>query len=102
MQVMKHLRMPADIGIQNISRELEREAHCVAVVVVRDVLAPVEKIGVCVAGMRHVPAEEVDHAVAAIYFDNRRDESNQVVANVSDVRALVHGETIRKLHQSGG
>ena len=38
-------------------------------------------------------------AVASVDFDDRRDQRNEVVADVLDVRALVDGEAIGELHQ---
>ena len=40
-------------------------------------------------------------AVAPVDFDDRRDQRDEVVADVLDVRALVHREAIGELHQRG-
>src|SRR3546814_7074791 len=41
VQVVDHLRALADIGVEHGAAEVERQGHRVAVVVVRDVVAPV-------------------------------------------------------------
>jgi hypothetical protein len=49
--------------------------------------------------MREVPAVDVDHAVATVHLDDRRDERDHVLADIADVGALVDGETVGELHQ---
>ena len=48
-----------------------------------------------------MPVVDIDHAVAAIDFDDRRDQRDHVVANRSHVRAVVDGEPISEFHQRG-
>gem|GEM_PF-6641918 len=49
--------------------------------------------------MRHVPAEDVDLAIATVHFHDRSDEGDQVVADVPDVWALINREAVRQLHE---
>ena len=51
--------------------------------------------------MREVPVVNVDHAIAAVDFDDRRDQRHHVVANRFDVRAVVDDEAISQFHQRG-
>ena len=76
--------------------------HGVAVVVVGDVVAPVEKARPILAGMRFVPPVDIHHAVAAVDFDHRRDEHDHVRADVLDVGRVVDGQAIGQLHQRRG
>ena len=68
----------------------------------RDVVAPVEKVRVGFVGMRSMPAVDIDHAIAAIDFDDGRDESDDVRADVLDVGRVIDGETVGELHQRRG
>ena len=99
MQVVQHLRLPVDVGVEDILRQLERHPHRVAVVVVRDVLAPVEEWRRGLARPLHAPVEEIHDAVASVDLDDGGDERDEVVADVPDVLALVDGEAVGELHQ---
>jgi len=101
VQVVQHLRMPLHVRVQHVLGELERGAHCIAVIVVRDVFAPVDQARVVLPGMREVPLVDVHHLVAAVDLDDRRDERDQIVADRPDVLVLVHGEPVGELHQRG-
>ena len=78
---------------------LQRQRHRVAVVVVRDVFAPVDQPRPILAGIGQMPSVDVDLAVTPVDFDDRRDEGDQIVANLFDVRALVNGQPVRQFHQ---
>ena len=69
------------IGIQHVPREFQREADCVAVVVVGDVMSPVDQRRPVFFGISQVPVVDIDHAVAPVDFDDRRDQGDDVVAN---------------------
>jgi hypothetical protein len=45
-----------------------------------------------------VPLVEIDHAIAAIDFDNRRNQGDHVVANGFDVGTLVDGQPVGQFH----
>jgi hypothetical protein len=49
--------------------------------------------------MREVPLVDVDHLVAAVDLDHRRDQRDQVVANRLDVLMVVDGQPVRQFHQ---
>ena len=102
MQIVHHLGLPIDVGVQDIFGKLERHAHSVAVVVVRDVLAPIDEPGEKFLGMREVPFVDIDHAVAAVDFDDRSNQRDGAIANFLDVWAFIHGEPVGQLHQRGG
>ena len=65
-------------------------------------MAPVKKARADLAGMGFVPLVDVDHAVAAIDFDDGSDEHDHVGADVFDVGSIVDGQAIGELHQSRG
>ena len=48
-----------------------------------------------------MPFVDVHHAVAPIHFHDGSDQCDDAVANFLYVRALVHCEPVRKLHQCG-
>ena len=102
VQVVQDLRLPVHEGLEDVLRELERHPHRVAIVVVRHVVAPVREARRDFVGMLDVPVVEIDRAIAAVHFDDRRDQRDDVVADVLDVRALVDGEAIGQLHERGG
>ena len=99
VQIVEHLRLPPDVGVQHVARQVQRQRHRVAVVVVGDVLAPVDVRRPVLARVRQMPAVDVDLAVAAVDLDDRRDQRDDPVADLLDVRALVDGEAIDELHQ---
>ena len=85
VQVMQNLRVPVDVGVEHVARQVECHAHGVAIVVVGNVVAPVEQVRPLLVRVGLVPAIDVDHAVAAIDFDHGRDEHDHVRADVLDV-----------------
>ena len=101
MQIVQHLRVPADIGFKHVAGEVQGQPHRVAVVVVSDVMAPIHQRRILLTGMRAMPVVEIDHAVAAIDFDDRRDQCNHARTDVLDVRRIVHREPVSKFHQCG-
>ena len=101
VQIVKHLRVPADVSVQHVLRELQRDAHGIAIIVVGHVLAPVNQRRIEIFGMGQVPFVDVDHAVAAIDFDDRCDQRDHAVANLANVRAFIDGQAVGKFHQRG-
>ena len=99
---MQHLRLEADVGVEDILRQLERHPHRITIVVVRNVVAPVDDIRHRLPGMRDAPAFHVHDAITSVHLDNGRDQRDQMIANIPDVRALVDREAIGQLHQSRG
>ncbi len=102
VQVVQHLCLLPDEGVEHVARQGQRQPHAVAVVVVDDVLAPVDDLRPVVLGMREVPVVDVDLAIAAVDLGDRRDQRDDAPADRLDVGALVDRETIRELHQRGG
>ena len=47
-----------------------------------------------------MPVVDIDHAIAAVDFHDRRDQRNHVVANRFDVRTVVDDQPVSKFHQS--
>src|SRR5208282_526066 len=70
VQVVKDLGVPADIGVQNVFGELQGDGHGVAIVVVNHILAPIDERRIKILGMGEMPFVEIDHAVAAVDFND--------------------------------
>ncbi len=102
VEVVQHLGVPAEIGVEHLPGEGEGQPHGVAVVVVRHVVPPVDQAGRHGLGMGEVPAIDVHHAVAAVDLDDRGDQGDHVVADRADVRALVDRQPVGELHEGGG
>ena len=102
VQVVEDLRVPAEVGVEDVAGERERHPHGVAIVVVRDVATPVGEARPGRIGVGEVPAIDVHHAVAAVDLDHRRDQRDQVVADLADVRALVDRQPVGELHERRG
>ena len=99
MQVVKHLRLPRDVRVEHVAREFQRETDCVPVVVVCDVFAPVDQPGPVLIWVREVPVVNVHHAITAIDFDHRRDQRQNIVADILDVWTVIDDEPVSELHQ---
>ena len=93
------MRSPIYERVENILRELEGHPHRVTVVVVANVVPPVHEIRIRLPRMLHVPVEHVDHAVASVDFDDRRDERDEMIADVPYIRTLIDGQPIGELHE---
>ncbi len=101
MQIVQHLRLPIQIDVHDVARELERHAHRIAIVVVRDIVAPIHERRPIFIGMRKVPIVDINHAVAAVDLDHGCDEGDHAFADRLHIRAFIDGEAISKLHQGG-
>ncbi len=102
VQVVKHLRMPLEIGVQNVFRKVKRHGHAIAIVVVGDIVAPVEQARPVLARMRFMPFVDVHHAVTPIHFHHRGDQRDHVRANVLHVGGVVYSQAVSQFHQCGG
>ena len=86
--------------LHDVLAQLEGQAEVVAVVVVRDVLAPVEEpvgdvgLGVLALGHGHV-----DLLVAAVGLEDGGDERDGVLADGLDEGRLVDGDAVGELHE---
>ena len=101
VQVVQHLGVPAEIGVEHVARQVQRQAHRVAVVVVGDVVTPVQQRRRRLAGIGAMPVVQIHHAVAAVDFDDGRDQRDDVRADLADVGRVVDGEAIGQFHQRG-
>ena len=101
VQVVQHLRLPFGIRVQHVARQVQRQRHGIAVVVVGHVLAPVDERRPVLVGVGEVPAVDIDLAVAPVDLDDRRDERNHPVPDFLDIRAFVDGQPIDQLHECG-
>ena len=101
--VVEDGRAEVEVGAGDGPGELQRLPDVVAVVVVRDVLAPVERprgqVGVGVLALAHV---QVDHLGPPVRLDDRRDHVDEVVADLANEVALAHGEPVGQLHEHLG
>jgi hypothetical protein len=101
VQVVHHGRVPFELDPRHRLRQLQELAHAVAVVVVRDVLAPVHQRRARLAGLLAVVVR-VDLALAPVHLDHRRDERDHVVADRLHERRLLHDQPVGQLHQHLG
>src|SRR5262249_12474256 len=101
VEIVKYLRLPASESLQDILRQLQSEPHRVAVVVVSDVMPPVDERRPVFFRVREVPVVNIDLPIAPVDFDDRSNQGNDSVAYGFYVRAFVDCESIGKLHESG-
>ena len=103
VQIVDDRRVPLERLLRHRLRQLEELAHAVAVVVVLHVLAPVHQRQPRVA-LRALLVEVVgvDLLLAAVDFDDRRDQRDDVVADVLDERRLLDDEAVGQLDQHLG
>ena len=99
VQVVQHLHLLADHEVDHVAREGQRGGHRVAVVVVHDVLAPVDGRRPDVLRVREVPVVDIDLPIAAVGFEHGRDHRDDVRADGLDIGALVDGQAIGQLHE---
>ncbi len=99
VQVVQHLRLPPDVSVEHALRHLERQPHRIAVVVVPHVFPRVDRARRRVVRVLLLPLVHVHHVVAAVGLGDRRDERDDVLADVPDVGAVVHGQAVGQFHQ---
>src|SRR6185503_19236062 len=85
VQIVENLRVPIEIRVQYVAREIKRHSHHITVVVMRDIMPPVEEVRVLLFRVGLVPAINVDLAIASIDLDNRCDENDHMRADELDV-----------------
>ena len=98
MQVVQDDGFPIDIGVQDVARQLERQTHRVAIVVMRDIMAPVHKRWPVFVRVRQVPVVNIDHAIAAVGFDDWSDQRDHALTNGFDVRTVINCQSIGQFH----
>ena len=103
MQIVHDRRVPLERLLRHRLRQLEELPHAVAVVVVLHVLAPVHQRQPRVARRALlVEVVGVDLLLAAVDFDHRRDQRDDVVADVLDERRLFDDQAVGQLDQHLG
>ena len=102
MQIVNHLRVKIEIGRQDVAAQRERQPHVVAIVVVRHIVPPVHQRWSRKFRVLQAVARKVDLAVAAIDFQHRRREKDQVVAYLPNQRCVFHRQPVHELHQHLG
>ena len=93
--------MPVEHVLGDVLRQLQILAHAVAIVVVRDVFAPIHQRRACFAGFLAVVIR-IDLLLAAVHFDHRRDEDDHVVADGLDEGRLFDDQAVSQLDQHFG
>ena len=84
----------------DVLRELDAHHQAVAIVVMGDVLAPVDGRNAAAAELElFLFLDDVDDAVPAVHFSRRRDQRDDVVTNLLNERRLFDGKPIEELHQ---
>ncbi len=101
VKVVQDLGVPGEMGVEDVAGQRKGHSHGIAVVVVRDVVAPVGEARPAGGRVGEMPAVDVHHAVAAIDLDHRRDQGDQVVADLPHVGALVDRQAVGELHERG-
>jgi hypothetical protein len=92
--------MPFERRVRHRLRQLQELSDAVAVVVVRDVSAPVHKRKTHIARRPLlVEVVGVDLSFAAVHFEHRRDECDDVAANVADKRRVFDDQPVRELDE---
>src|SRR5215472_19071943 len=89
------------VRVQDVFGEFKGQAHRVAVVVVGNVLSPIEQRRVVFAGMRQVPVVEICHAITAVDLDDWSDQGDNVVADTLYIRTFIDSEPVDKIKQGG-
>ena len=101
MQVVHDRRVPLEVPVEQ-RLHLDLRVVDVAVVVVKDVLAPVGHARAGRAALGLVDAVlvvPVDVAIAAVWIGDRRDRHDDVVADLLDQRRVLDRDAKRQLHQ---
>ena len=84
----------------DVLRELDAHHQAVAIVIMGDVLAPVDGRNAAAAELElFLFLDDVDDAVPAVDFSRRRDQRDDVVTNLLNERRLFDGKPIEELHQ---
>ena len=99
VQVVEDLRVKVEERMQHVAAQRERQPEVVAIIVVGNVVAPVDERRNGTIRIGVAPAREIELAIASIDFDDGRDEHDGVVADLADKRRLLDSEAIRQLHQ---
>ncbi len=91
--------MPIEKILHHDLRQLEAHGDRVTIVVVLDVVSPIDQVGLRFVGISLAVVGPVNHAVVAVYFHDRSDQKDRVLADVLNHRRVFDGQTIGQLHQ---
>ena len=98
VQIVQHRGMPIEHALGDVLRELQILAEAVAIVVVRDILAPINQRGLGLAGLLAVIIG-VDHLLAAVDLDHRGDEGDHLVADRANEGRVLHRKAVGEFDQ---
>jgi hypothetical protein len=101
MQIVHHRRMPFEDLVGDVLGELQILAEPIAVVVVRDIFAPIDERRLGLAGLLAIIIS-VDDLLAPVDLDHRGDEGDHIVADVADERRILDREAIGEFDQHLG
>ncbi len=91
--------MPVEVGLEHVAGKSEADAEVVAIIVVRNVVAPPNKRIGRLVGMFFVLHVNVNHAVVAVHFDDGSDEHNGIAADFLDEGRVFDGKTVSEFHK---
>ena len=104
MQVVRDGGTPLEEVLQERARQFEGQRHPVAIVVVRNVLAPVRQTEV--GGERQIQLAvlliEIDVVIATIDFPDGDDHGDHVLADLLYLIAFIDGESVEHLDHRFG
>ena len=98
MQVVQNRRMIFKEGLHLIAGQRQRHAKSVTIVVVSNVMTPINQRRHGFARVRLAVVIRVNHAIAAIDLKRRSDQHDHVLANRLNERTLFDGQTISEFH----
>ncbi len=98
MEVMKDRRMVFEKSLHLVARQSQRHSQTIAVVIVRYILAPENQARRIFAGVRFSVVVGIDHHVAAINFQNRRDQNDYILADGLNEWTLFNCQPVSQLH----
>src|SRR6185437_16293929 len=99
VEVVKDLRMEHEESLHLNFGEREGHGDSVAIVVVSDVMSPIEKARSGATGIGFFPIVEINFAVATVDFENGSDEHDDVFADLFNLRRIFNGETVGEFHE---
>ncbi len=82
-----------------ISRQCQRHPQPIAIVVMRDIMAPVHQRRHALTRIRHPIVVGINHTVAAINFERGSDQDDYVFTDGLDKRSFFNRQAISKFHQ---
>jgi hypothetical protein len=75
-------------------RQLEAHGNRVAIVVVLDVVSPINQVGLGPVGVGLAIVGPIHHAIVAVHFHDRGDQKNGILADVLNERRVFDCQTI--------